>query len=233
MFPEQSTMFRFTAIVQAAMYLPAQFKEDRTDVIHDLIRAHPFAVMVTLDASGLVANHIPMEIDAAAGPLGTLRGHVARANPVWKSHRADVDALAVFQGPQHYITPSYYATKAATGKVVPTWNYATVHAHGRLQVIDDAAWLRRLVEQLTDRHEAATSHATGGVPWKVSDAPGSFIEHMLDAIVGLELPISRLDGKWKVSQNRPAEDRAGVVAGLRSGDDPMQRAMADLVDERG
>jgi len=210
------------------MYLPAQFREDRTPVLHDLIRAHPFAMLVTLDASGLTANHIPMEVDAAAGPLGTLRGHVARANPVWKSHRPEVDAMAVFQGPQCYITPNHYATKAATGKVVPTWNYVTVHAHGPLRVIEDTAWLRRFIEQLTDRHEAQT----GAAPWQVGDAPGPFIDTLLQAIVGLELPIARLEGKWKVSQNRPAEDRAGVAAGLGGGD-PVQRAMADLVRERG
>ncbi len=170
-----------------------------------------------------------MEIDEAAGELGTLRGHVARANPVWKTHRPDVEAMAVFQGPQCYITPSYYPTKAATGKVVPTWNYATVHAHGPLRVIEDPAWLRRLVEQLTDRYEA--TRPAGEVPWHVGDAPEAFIETMLKAIVGIELPIARLEGKWKVSQNRPAEDRAGVVAGLGAGD-PMQRAMAELVRER-
>lgn len=211
------------------MYLPALFHETRTPVLHDLIRAHPFAVLVTLDATGLVANHLPMEIDATAGPLGTLRGHVARANPVWKVHRPDAGAMAVFQGPQCYITPSHYATKAATGKVVPTWNYATVHAHGPLRVIEDAAWLRRFVEQLTDRHEA--TRAAGEAPWQVSDAPEAFIDTMLQAIVGIELPIARLEGKWKVSQNRPAEDRAGVVAGLEAGD-PMQRAMAELVRDR-
>jgi len=215
------------------MYLPALFREDRTPVLHELIRAHPFATLVTLGADGLVADHLPMVIDAAAGPLGTLRGHVARANPVWNAHRRDIDAMAVFQGPQCYITPSYYATKAATGKVVPTWNYATVHAHGPLRVIEDAAWLRGLVEQLTDRHEAARAQATGAAPWKVSDAPEPFIDSMLAAIVGIELPISRLEGKWKVSQNRPAEDRAGVVAGLGGGGDPMQHAMAELVRERG
>jgi len=170
-----------------------------------------------------------MEIDATAGALGTLRGHVARANPVWKAHRPDAEAMAVFQGPQCYITPAYYATKAATGKVVPTWNYATVHAHGPLRVIEDAAWLRRFVEQLTDRHEA--TRPAGEVPWQVSDAPEAFIETMIQAIVGIELPIARLEGKWKVSQNRPDEDRAGVVAGLEVGD-PMQRAMAELVRER-
>jgi transcriptional regulator len=211
------------------MYMPAQFHETRTPVLHDLIRAHPFGVLITLDATGLVANHLPMEIDPAAGELGTLRCHVARANPVWKTHRPDAEAMAVFQGPQCYITPSYYATKAATGKVVPTWNYATVHAHGPLRVIEDAAWLRPLVERLTDRHEAA--RPAGETPWHVSDAPEAFIDTMLKAIVGIELPIARLEGKWKVSQNRPVEDRAGVVTGLGTGD-AMQRAMAELVRER-
>ena len=215
------------------MYLPAHFKEDRTPVLHDLIRAHPFATLVMLDATGLVANHLPMEIDATAGPLGTLRGHVARGNPIWKSPRLDVEALAVFHGPQHYITPSYYATKPATGKVVPTWNYATVHAYGTLRVLDDAAWLRSFVEQLTDRHEAEHARATGDAPWHVGDAPESFLEKQLAAIVGLELPIARIEGKWKVSQNRPAEDRAGVVAGLGRSDDAAARAMAELVRERG
>jgi transcriptional regulator len=215
------------------MYLPAHFKEDRTPVLHELIRVHPFATLVTLDATGLVANHLPMEIDATAGPLGTLRGHVARGNPIWKSPRLDVEALAVFHGPQHYITPTYYATKPATGKVVPTWNYATVHAYGTLRVIDDAAWLRSFVEQLTDRHEAEHARATGDAPWHVGDAPESFLEKQLAAIVGLELPIARIEGKWKVSQNRPAEDRAGVVAGLGRSDDAAARAMAELVRERG
>jgi len=214
------------------MYVPAQFKEDRVPVVHDLIRAHPFATLVTLDASGIVANHLPMELDAAAGPFGTLRGHVARGNPMWKAPRLDVESLAVFQGPQHYITPSYYATKAATGKVVPTWNYAAVHAYGTLRVIDDPEWLRAFVEQLTDRHEAAHAAASGDVPWKVGDAPEAFVATMVGAIIGIELPIARIEGKWKVSQNRPAEDRAGVVAGLSRGDDPAQQAMADLVRER-
>jgi len=215
------------------MYLPAHFKEDRPGVLHDLIRAHPLATLVTLDASGLVANHIPMEIDPEEGERGTLRGHVARANPVWSSHRPDVEAMAVFQGPLSYISPSYYATKAATGKVVPTWNYATVHAYGPLRAIEDAAWLRRLIEGLTDRHEAERAQATGDPAWKVSDAPAGYIDGLVKAIVGIELPITRIEGKWKVSQNRPAEDRAGVVAGLGKAEDPMRLAMAALVRERG
>lgn len=215
------------------MYLPAHFKEDRTPVLHDLIRAHPLAVLVTLDANGLAANHIPMEIDAKTGELGTLRGHVARANPVWKSHRPEVEAMAVFQGPNDYITPQYYATKAATGKVVPTWNYATVHAYGPLRAIEDAGWLRRFVEQLTDRHEAELPQAPGDVPWKVSDAPEGFIDGLLKAIVGIEIPLTRIEGKWKVSQNRPSEDRAGVVAGLVKAGGPSRHAMAELVRDRG
>ena len=213
------------------MYLPAHFKETRTPVLHDLIRAHPLAVLVTLDANGLVANHLPLEIDAGAGEHGTLRGHVARGNPMWKSYRPEVEAMAVFQGPHGYITPAYYATKAATGEVVPTWNYATVHAHGPLRVIDDAGWLRSFVEQLTDRHEARRQQATGAAPWKVSDAPAAYIDRLVKAIVGIELPIARIEGKWKVSQNRPAEDRAGVIAGLGAGD-PVQQAMAELLRER-
>ena len=215
------------------MYLPAHFKEHRAPVLHDLIRAHPLAVLVTLDANGLVANHIPMELDAEAGALGTLRGHVARANPVWKSHRPEVEAMAVFQGPDDYITPQYYATKAATGKVVPTWNYATVHAYGPLRAIEDAAWLRGFVEQLTDRHEAELPQVPGGVPWKVSDAPEDFIAGQLKAIVGIEIPLTRIEGKWKVSQNRPSEDRAGVVAGLVKAGGPSRHAMAELVRDRG
>jgi len=210
--------------------MPPLFHETRTPVLHELIRAHPFAMLVTMDATGLVANHLPMEIDAADGSLGTLRGHVARANPVWKAHRTDVEALAVFQGPHCYITPSHYPTKAATGKVVPTWNYATVHAHGPLRVIEDTAWLRRFVEQLTDRHEAGRPAAEAR--WQVSDAPETYIETTLKAIVGIELPIARIEGKWKVSQNRPVEDRAGVADGLDAAGDPMQRAMAELVRAR-
>jgi transcriptional regulator len=220
------------------MYLPASFRETRTQVLHALIRAHSLAVIVTLDDTGLVANHIPLELDAEAGDHGTLRGHVARANPMWKSHRAEVDAIAVFQGPGAYITPSYYPSKAASGEVVPTWNYVTVHVHGPLRVIDDAAWLGRFVEQLTVRHEAERARATGATAWQVGDAPEPYIERMLKAIVGIEIPIARIEGKWKVSQNRTAEDRAGVASGLREPrttrelPDAERLAMATLVDER-
>jgi transcriptional regulator len=157
------------------------------------------------------------------GAHGTLRGHVARANPVWRA-AADTEVLAVFQGPQAYITPSWYPSKAETAKVVPTWNYAVVHMHGRLRITEDSAWLRALVERLTDTHEAARAQR-----WQVGDAPADYIEMMLRAIVGIEIEVTRLQGKWKVSQNRTAADRGGVAAGLGAlhGDDV--RAMATLV----
>jgi transcriptional regulator len=208
------------------MYNPAHFRETRVPVLHDLIRRHPLAALVTLGPDGLVANHIPMEVDPESGPWGTLRGHVARANPVWQEAARDVDALAIFAGPQRYITPSWYPTKQESGRVVPTWNYAVVHARGPLRAIDDPAWLRDFVTRLTARHEAERR-----APWHVTDAPADFIERQLGAIVGIEIPLRRLEGKWKVSQNRAATDRVGVVAGLREGGEPAAHAMADLVAE--
>lgn len=206
------------------MYNPPHFQETRVPVLHDLIRRHPLATLVTLGPDGLVANHIPMEIDAAPAPFGTLRGHVARANPVWHASSRDVEALVIFSGPHAYVTPAWYATKQESGRVVPTWNYAVVHAYGRLRAIEDVAWLRDFVSRLTERHEGERA-----VPWKVTDAPADFIERQLGGIVGLEIPVHRFDGKWKVSQNRPAPDRAGVVAGFRERGDPASGVMADLV----
>ena len=205
------------------MYLPKHFEETRVPVLHDLIRAHPLATLVMLTPSGLDANHIPFEIDPAPAPSGTLRGHVARANPLWRSV-SDVEMLAIFQGPDTYISPSFYVTKQETGKVVPTWNYAVVHAHGPLRVIDDPAWLRAFVETLTNRHEGARR-----APWRVTDAPADYIDSMVTAIVGIEIPITRLIGKWKVSQNRPEQDRAGVAEGLLEEGGDSAAAMARLV----
>ena len=210
------------------MYLPSHFREDRVPVLHALIRAHPLATLVTLGPDGLVANHIPMEIDPG-GAFGVLRGHVSRANPLWQSARLDVDALAIFQGAQGYVTPAWYATKAETGKVVPTWNYAVVHASGPLRAIDDPAWLRDLVGRLTDHHEGRRRAAGGGAPWRVTDAPDDYVERQLHGIVGIEIRLAQLEGKWKMSQNRTAEDRAAVVAGLRAAGDPASLALADLV----
>jgi len=206
------------------VYLPKHFEETRIDILHGLIHAHPLGALVTLTSRGLDANHIPFEVDSAPSPLGTLRGHVARANPMWREFSRDVDALVIFQGPGTYVSPAWYPTKQQTAKVVPTWNYAVVHAHGALTAIEDRAWLRAFVTALTDRHEAGRPQ-----PWRVTDAPADYIETMLGAIVGLELRITRLVGKWKMSQNRPAQDRAGVVDALRRAGGEAERAVADLV----
>ena len=206
------------------MYVPAHFEETRPEVLHQLIREHPLAALVTLGADGLNANHIPLELDPAPAPLGTLRGHVARGNPVWRDFSREVEALAVFQGPQAYISPSWYPTKRETGKVVPTYNYIVVHAYGPMRVIEDRAWLRGLVGRLTERYEAGSAE-----PWKVTDAPADFVEQMLGAIVGVEIPLTRLVGKWKVSQNRPAADREGVAAALSGASGGDARAMSAQV----
>ena len=209
------------------MYLPTHFAETRVDVMHDLIRAHPFGTLVVLTPDGLDANHIPFEVHQEPAPFGILRGHLARANPVWKNFSAEVDALVIFQGAHAYISPSWYETKKEHGKVVPTWNYAVVHASGPLRVIDDRAWVRQFVEQLTDRHEAHRSD-----PWKVTDAPSDFVDTMTNAIVGIEVPIMQLTGKWKVSQNRPQKDRNGVVQGLRKNRTDDNASMAALVEQK-
>lgn len=193
------------------MYEVEAFREARVEVMHGLIKTHPLATLVTLTAQGLEANHIPMLIDPEPAPLGTLRGHVARANPIWRTFNADVDVLAVFQGAQRYITPSWYPSKSQHGKVVPTWNYAVVHAHGPLRIIEDAEWLRKLVTRLTESQESQREQ-----PWHVTDAPGDYINTMLQAIVGFEIPIRRLQGKWKMSQNRLPQDREGVINALAS-----------------
>jgi transcriptional regulator len=206
------------------MYVPAHFEETRPEVLGRLIHDHPLAALVTLGRDGLSANHIPLELDPEPAPLGTLRGHVARANPVWRDFSRDVEVLAIFQGAQAYISPAWYETKKETGKVVPTYNYIVVHAYGPLRIVEDRAWLRALVERLTNRHEAERPE-----PWKVTDAPAGYIEQMLGAIIGVEIPLTRLVGKWKVSQNRPAVDRDGVVSALAEMEDQNARAMSDLV----
>ena len=208
-----------------AMYQPSHHREDDLDVQHALIRAHPLGLLVTAGAAGLEANPIPFVLDAAAGPKGVLRGHLARANGQWRDFDPSVAALVVFQGAEAYITPSWYATKAETGKVVPTWNYAMVQVSGPLRVVEDADWLRHQVEALTQGQEAARP-----APWQVSDAPAPFVAAMLRGIVGVEIEIARIEGKWKVSQNRPQADRKGVVRGLRAGGGAEAAAMAGLVE---
>jgi transcriptional regulator len=208
------------------MYIPRHFEETRVDVLHRLMQQEPFATLVTLGADGLNANHLPLELDASIAAFGVLRGHVSRANAVWQEP-SRVEALVIFEGPQHYVTPAWYPTKEETGKVVPTWNYVVVHAYGTPRFIEDAAWLRAHLERLTDRHEADRPR-----PWRVGDAPEDYLQGQLKGIVGFEMPIARLSGKWKVSQNRNDADRRGVVAGLREAADGDAPAIASLVDER-
>jgi len=209
------------------MYLPQIFEESRLTVLHRLIRSHALGTFVVLHGTQLVANHLPFLLESGEGSYGTLRAHVARSNPLWRCLDAPVDALAVFQGPESYITPSWYPSKRADGKVVPTWNYAVVHAYGRPRAIEDPRWLLDHVTRLTDQQESQRPQ-----PWRPADAPPDFIEQMITHIVGLEMPISRIEGKWKVSQNRKLADRLGVAAGLESSGTEVSSAVADLVMER-
>jgi len=190
------------------MYVPAHFAEDRIPVLHDAIRASGLATLVTLTTDGLIASHVPLFLNPDPEPYGTLIGHLARPNPQAKPPIGE--ALAIFMGSDGYITPSYYATKRETGKVVPTWNYTSIHAYGPLRFFDDRARLLNIVTHLTNRHEGERA-----APWAVTDAPADFVQGMLNGIIGFELTITRLQGKWKMSQNRPEADRTGVVDGLR------------------
>ena len=187
------------------MYLPQHFEQTDAAALERLLREHPLATLVSSGPDGLTADHIPLEYDSASK---TLHGHVARANPVWQVAGGQ-PVLAVFQGPQAYVSPSWYATKAETHKVVPTWNYAVVHAHGVLRVVDQAPWVLDLVSRLTRHHESPLAQ-----PWAVSDAPEDYVQSMLRAIVGIEIPLTKLMGKWKMSQNRSEADRMGVSSGL-------------------
>jgi transcriptional regulator len=207
------------------MYQPPHFREDRIEVQHGLIRSHPLGLLVTAGGGGLMANAIPFLVYPDESGFGTLRAHVARGNPQWRDLAAVEECLVVFQGPHSYVSPSWYATKQETGKVVPTWNYVTVHAWGRPRVIEDAAWLRRQLDDLT-----ASQENRRAPPWAVGDAPAPFIASQMKGIVGVEIPVARIEGKWKVSQNRADSDRAGVVAGLTAESDDE---MAALVRERG
>jgi transcriptional regulator len=210
------------------MYIPRHFEETRLPVIHGLIDAHPFGTLVTTGPSGLIASHIPMVLEREGKELGVLRGHVSRANVQWKEFSADVDALAIFSGPHHYITPTWYEEKAVTGKVVPTWNYAVVHVYGRVSIHEGADWLRAHLERLTNIHEAGAA-----TPWKVADAPEEYVSAMMKGIVGFELAITRLEGKWKASQNRSERDRLAVAEGLSRLGTEDSRAMKAMVERRG
>jgi transcriptional regulator len=211
-----------------AMYQPPHFREDRIEVQHALIKAHPLGLLVTHGSTGLIANPIPFILDEAASPYGTLRAHLSRANPQWRDFDPDQEALVVFQGVETYITPSWYEAKREHGKVVPTWNYAMVQAYGRMRVMDDPAWLMKQITAMTLAQESARPQ-----PWAVGDAPEDFLASQLKGIVGVEIEITRIEGKWKVSQNRQDADRQGVAAGLRGLGNENALHMADLVDRRG
>ena len=212
------------------MYIPASFREDDLPTLHAFLDAHPLAALVTAvdGPASLFATHLPILLHRSVGPLGTLRGHLARANPHARQlATGDVPALVLFSGPDAYITPNWYPLKAEHGRVVPTWNYVAVHASGTAVLRDDPEFLRAHLEALVARHEAARSMA-----WNVSDAPEEFIESQARAIVALEIRIDRLEGKWKMSQNRAAADIDGVIAGLGASGVPADRVVADIVAER-
>lgn len=204
------------------MYIPKHFEQPDVDVLHELMRARPLATLVTLLPDGLNADHVPLHLSVGDAPLGVLRGHVARANPLWRGHAEGVEVLAVFQGADAYVTPSWYPTKRETGKAVPTWNYAVAHARGALRVIEDAAWLRAHLEALTAQQEMSFAE-----PWQVADAPRDYTDKLIGAVVGIEIVVTRLSGKWKVSQNQPAQNRAGVIDGLRTDGQPEVAALVE------
>jgi transcriptional regulator len=205
------------------MYQPAHHREDRLDVQHRLIESHPLGLLISMGPDGLLANAIPFLLQKSVGPFGTLQAHLARANAQWRNLDGQ-NILAVFQGPQSYISPSHYETKRETGKVVPTWNYAIVQARGVARLRDDASWLDAQINALTNGHEGHRDH-----PWEVGDAPRSYIESQLRGIVGIEIEINAIEGKWKVSQNRAEADRRGVAEGLAN----QAPDMAALVKEYG
>ena len=208
------------------MYLPAHFAESRPEVLQALMQQNPLATLITQTADGLEANHIPLQFlpPTAAAPHGLLKGHVARANTLWKTAQTEADVLVIFQGPHAYISPSWYPGKADHARIVPTWNYIAVHARGRLVVKDDAAWLREFLDSLTTTHETEANSA-----WRMEDAPEDYIAKMLAAIVGFEITITALQGKWKVSQNKSVAERAGMVQGLQQRANSDAAAVAEIM----
>jgi len=209
------------------MYVPKEFSESDVPVLHRAMRELGFGTLVTAGEGGIIASHIPLLIEPEPAPYGTICGHLARANPQTRSAAPEREALAIFLGPHTYISPSWYPTKAETGKVVPTWNYVAIHAYGRLRFVDDLERTIAHVTKLTQAREGKRA-----VPWAVSDAPADYIKGMARAIIGFELAITRLEGKWKMSQNRVAQDRAGVVEGLVREGGETSAAVAAIVAER-
>ncbi len=209
------------------MYLPQHFAEDRPTVLAGLIEQHPLATIVRAGSTGLTADHIPLMFEATGEGAGQLVGHVARRNPLWQASDGQ-QLLVIFQGPSSYISPNWYATKHPSGKAVPTWNYAVVHAHCSLCDIHDRSQLLDLITRLTDRHESNRSQR-----WRVADAPQDYTENLLANIVGIRLTIHRWFGKWKVSQNQPAQNRQSVIDGLASEDNDAAAQMSSLVATHG
>ncbi|MDE1994741.1 MAG: FMN-binding negative transcriptional regulator [Rhizobiaceae bacterium] len=210
------------------MYQPPHFREDDLEAQHALIRAHPLGLLITSGDGDINANAIPFHLDAGLSAKGTLQAHVARANKQWQEIRDGAKVLVVFQGADSYVTPSWYATKQETGKVVPTWNYAIVQVRGSARIVDDPAWLRVQIDRLTGEREGSRQH-----PWAVSDAPADFVGAQIKGIIGIEIEIAEIDGKWKVSQNRPAADQKGVIHGLSEEPTTDAAEMIDLVRRYG
>jgi transcriptional regulator len=207
------------------MYVPPLFRDDEQTSLHATIRAAPLANLVTMTSEGLLSSPLPLFLVGDEGGHGVLYGHLARANPQWKYPPLG-EAMGIFMGPDAYVSPSWYATKRETGKVVPTWNYVTVHAYGQVEFFDDPDRLLEIVTRLTNFQEGVRAD-----PWAVSDAPADFVSAQLRGIVGLRLPISRIEGKRKMSQNRSAADRAGVIKGLAESERPGDRDVAPLIPE--
>lgn len=203
------------------MYLPSAFRQDDLAELHAQLQASPFALLTSAGAAGVQASHLPLLLAPDEGEFGTLYGHFARANPHWRDLQGGAEALAVFSGPDAYISPGWYPAKAEHGKVVPTWNYIAVHARGPVELIEEPERLLQIVSRLSDQHESGRER-----PWAVSDAPREYIDSMLRAIVGFALPIRRLEGKWKLGQNRSAADQAGVRDGLAASPSPGDRELA-------
>ncbi|MGY6587294.1 MAG: FMN-binding negative transcriptional regulator [Wenzhouxiangella sp.] len=207
------------------MYVPSHFKEDDTGKLQQYIRDYGFGLLVVADEGGIEANHVPFHLNSENdGSLGQLQCHLARSNPVWQRLHDSARVLAVFQGPDAYVSPSWYETKAETGRVVPTWNYLAIHAEGTARVIEDSNWLTDHLHRLTDQHESSMRN-----PWSVDDAPTDYTERLVKAIVGVEIKIEALTGKLKASQNQPEKNRAGVKVGLEAGAGAHNRAMAKFI----
>lgn len=209
------------------MYLPPQFREPRVEELHRIVREHALGMLVTQTAAGLEANHLPFLLDADEGPCGTLQAHVARANPIWSEVAQGAEVLVVFRGVQGYISPNWYPGKQETHRRVPTWNYEVVHAHGTLHVHDDEKFVRGVVARLTRQHEAGEPQ-----PWKMGDAPADYIAQQLRNIVGLEVRLSRLEGKRKLNQHHEAADREGAIRALQArGNEGLAAAMRETAQQ--